>query len=286
MEKKLYGKTPEEHAVYDTSKVVILPIPYDGTSTWMKGANKGPEAIIEASGHMELYDIDTDSEVYTIGLHTADPVSENSSPEAMVESSYSRVKSFLQDGKFVVSIGGEHSVSIGSIKAYAEYFKDLSILQFDAHTDLRQEYEGSKYNHACVMARASEWCPFVQVGIRSMDIEELPYIQKNRIFYAKEIRSGMNPEWIDKVVAQLSSNVYITIDLDGLDPSIMPSTGTPEPGGLYYYDLINLVERVNRERNILGFDVVELCPNPNVKAPDFLASKLIYQIISMKFNKR
>jgi agmatinase len=286
MEKMVYGKTPEEYAGYDNSKVVILPIPYDGTSTWMKGADKGPEAIIEASGHMELYDIDTDSEVYTIGLHTADPVSEDSSPEAMVNAAYSRALSLIRDKKFVVSIGGEHSVSIGPMKAHAESFKDLTILQFDAHTDLRQEYEGSKYNHACVMARAREWCPYVQVGIRSIDIEELPYIRKERIFYARDIRAGINPGWIDDVIEQLSSNVYMTIDLDGFDPSIMPSTGTPEPGGLYYYDLINLIEKLNRERNIVGFDVVELCPNPKIKAPDFLASKLIYQIISMKFNKK
>ncbi len=285
MEKLIYGKTPEEYSGYESSKVVFLPIPYDGTSTWVKGADKGPEAIIDASGHMELYDIDTDSEIYMIGLHTAPPVNEGSSPESMVDAAYVRVRSMIKDEKFIVSIGGEHSVSIGPIKAHVEAYDDLTVLQFDAHTDLRQEYEGSRYNHACVMARTLELCPFVQVGIRSMDVEELPFIRKDRIFYAKDIRAGVNPSWKSDVVDLLSSNVYITIDLDGFDPSIMPSTGTPEPGGLYYYDLIELVRKVNEERNIVGFDVVELCPNPINKSPDFLASKLIYQIISMKFNK-
>jgi agmatinase len=285
MEKMVYGDTPVEYSGYGPSRVVILPIPYDGTSTWIKGADRGPKAIIEASTHMELYDIDTDSEIYTVGLHTAGPVTELSSPESMVEEAYSRVMSMIKDGKFVVSIGGEHSVSIGPIRAYAEAYKDLSVLQFDAHTDLRQEYEGSPYNHACVMARTGELCPFVQVGIRSMDVVELPYIRKDRIFYARDIRSGSNTDWMDQVTQCLSRNVYITIDLDGLDPSIMPSTGTPEPGGLYYYDLIDLVRKVNDKHTIVGFDVVELCPDPHNKSPDFLAAKLIYQIISMVFNK-
>ena len=283
MKRSIYGKTPEEFSGYESSKVVFLPIPYDATSTWVKGSDKGPEAIIEASGHMELYDIDTDTEIYTIGLHTAEAITEDSSPEAMVEAAYKRIQSYIRDAKFVISVGGEHSVSIGPIKAHAEAYDDLTVLQFDAHTDLRQEYKGSPYNHGCVMARTRELCPYVQVGIRSMDAEELPFVQEDRIFYARDIRSGVIPNWTEDLVKQLSSNVYITIDLDGLDPSIMPSTGTPEPGGLYYYDLINMVRKVNEERNIVGFDVVELCPNPQNKSPDFLASKLIYQIISMVF---
>jgi agmatinase len=277
-----FGGISATCANYENSPVVILPVPFDATSTWIKGADRGPGAILEASANMELYDIETDSEVYLKGIHTAEPVIEESSPERLAVKVHAVVKKFLDDDKFVVTLGGEHSVTIGAVQAYAEKYPGLCVLQIDAHTDLRQEYEGSRYNHACVMARVKELCPIVQVGIRSMDIVEKPYLTRDRIFYASEI-VGSHENWIDKVLGKLDEQVYITIDLDGFDPSIVPATGTPEPGGLSYYDVINLVKKLVNTRKVVGFDVVELCPIPDNKASDFLASKLIYQILSYQF---
>ncbi len=277
-----FGGIPPSFSAYDSSPVVILPVPFDKTSTWIKGADKGPGAILEASANMELYDIETDSEVYLNGIHTAEPILERSSPEAMVRQVYRTVSKFLQDGKFVVTLGGEHSVSIGAVQAYHEKIKDICVLQIDAHTDLRQEYEGSRYSHACVMARIREFCPIVQVGIRSMDVTERPYVARERIFFAQDIVGGQ-AGWIDEVIGKLDQHVYVTIDLDGFDPSILPATGTPEPGGLSYYDVINLMRKLIAGKKLLGFDVVELCPIQGNKASDFLASKLIYQLLSYQF---
>ena len=277
-----FGGIPPTYSAYDSSPIVILPVPFDATSTWIKGADMGPDAILEASANMELYDIETDSEVYLKGIHTAEPVLEKSSPEALAVKVYASVSEFLDDGKFIVTLGGEHSVTIGAVQAYAEKIHGLCVLQIDAHTDLRQEYEGSRFNHACVMARVREWCPVVQVGIRSMDVVEKPFINRDRIFFAKDIVGG-NQRWIDDVVEKLDYHVYVTIDLDGFDPSIMPATGTPEPGGLGYYDVINLMRKLIVKKKLVGFDVVELCPIENNKASDFLASKLIYQILSYQF---
>jgi agmatinase len=265
------------------AKIVIIPVPYDGTSTWIKGADRGSEAIIEASANMELYDIETDSEVYKQGIYTDKPIAEKSSPEKIVKVVEKKVNNFIEENKFTVLIGGEHSISIGSIKAHAENFKDLTILQLDAHSDLRDSYENSKYSHACVMARAKDYCPAVQVGIRSMDITEKKSLSKNKVFFAEQIRNNKN--WIDQVVNNLSSKVYLTLDLDVFDPSIMPSTGTPEPGGLYWYEILDLLKKVIEKKELVGFDIVELCPNKYNKAPDFLASKLIYKILSYKFKK-
>lgn len=280
-----FADIPDSLTELETSKIVILPVPYDGTSTWIKGADKGPESILEASANMELYDIETDSEVYLQGIHTADPVMEKSSPEKMSLAVQELVTQFIVKEKFVVTLGGEHSVSIGAIKAHAERFGDLTILQLDAHTDLREEYDGSKYNHACVMARVKELgIPFVQVGIRSMDIEEKSSLNEERTFFAKDIAG--RSDWQDNVSSLLSENVYITIDLDVFDPSIMPSTGTPEPGGLEWWNVLKLLKLIAEQRNIVGFDVVELCPNFQNKAPDFLAAKLIYKLLSYKFGEK
>ena len=277
-----FGGIPPIYTSYESSPVVILPVPFDATSTWIKGADRGPDAILEASANMELYDIDTDSEVYLKGIYTAEPTREKSSPEKLAAEVSGKVKKYLDDGKFVVTLGGEHSVTIGVAQAYAAKIPGLSVLQIDAHTDLRQKYEGSRFNHACVMARVQELCPIVQVGIRSMDVGEKPYIAKDRIFYAKDI-VGANQGWMDEVIEKLDYHVYVTIDLDGFDPSIMPATGTPEPGGLTYYDVITLLKKLIVKKKVVGFDVVELCPNENNKASDFLATKLIYQILSYRF---
>ncbi|MGD2033549.1 MAG: agmatinase [Bacteroidales bacterium] len=277
-----YGGLEKKYTLYDHSAIVILPVPYDGTSTWIKGADKGPEAILEASANMELFDIDTGFEVYRKGIHTAQAIDHKGKPELLADKVETRVSSLLGDGKFPVLLGGEHSVSIGAFRAFARRFDDLSILQMDAHSDLRNEYEGSGYNHACVMARAKELAPITQVGIRSMDIEERPAMDTERVFFRTQIRE--DKKWMQQVSDQLSDHVYVTIDLDVLDPSIMPSTGTPEPDGLYYHEVMELLRLIGQNHTIAGFDVVELCPDAAGKAPDFLAAKLVYQLLSLKFN--
>jgi len=279
-----YGGEEAVVAGYDQAKVVVFPIPYDGTSTWIKGSDKGPEAILEASANMELYDIETNSEVYTHGIYTVEAAKNFSSPENMAREVEKRVSQFIADGKFPVLLGGEHSVSIGAFKAFARQTDDLSILQLDAHTDLRRSYEGSEYNHACVMTHAQALAPIVQVGIRSMSEEETNYTEEDRIFYSHIMQE--EEFWMQKASDLLTDKVYITIDLDVFDPSIMPSTGTPEPDGLYYREVIEFLKLINQEHDIVGFDVVELCPNVTNKAPDFLASKLIYQLLSLKFNTK
>jgi agmatinase len=280
-EHKNFGGLPPEYSELRTSRVVVVPIPYDGTSTYMKGADRGPQAIIKASAAVELYDIETDSEVYRHGIFTDKPVSENASPQKAVEALERRVRMHLDSDKFVVVLGGEHSISTGSVRAHVQSYPGMSLLQLDAHSDLREEYEGTRYNHACVMARIRELCPIVQVGIRSMDISEKPSINKDRVFFAHQIagRTG----WIDKVVGELTDKVYVTIDLDVFDPAVMPSTGTPEPGGLYWYEVTALLAEVCRRRTVVGFDVVEMCPVEKQWAPDFLAAKLVYKFLTHVF---
>jgi agmatinase len=282
MEKKVnFGGLPEEYSTLEKAEIVVIPVAYDGTSTWMKGADKGPAAIMEASANMELYDIETDSEVYKKGVFTDKEMKGFSLPEDMVEAVGRRVQEYLGRDKFVVTVGGEHSVSIGAVKAHLEHFREISVLQLDAHSDLREEYNGSKYNHACVMARIREASPIVQVGIRSMDSSEKEFIEEGNIFFAGDICGSDG--WIEEAVSKLSKKVYVTIDLDVFDPSVMPSTGTPEPGGLLWYEVLALLKAVCEKREIVGFDVVELCPCGYNKGPDFLAAKLIYKLLSYKF---
>lgn len=276
-----FGYLPEEYSDPENARIVIIPVAYDGTSTWIKGADKGPAAIIEASANMELYDIETHSEVYKKGIYTEDAITGGITTREMIEATNGTVQYYLEKNKFTVVIGGEHSVSIGSVKAHAKHYANLTVLQLDAHADLREEYNGSIYNHACVMARIKESCPVVQVGIRSMDSPEKDSVDKNRTFFAEDIYN--NTDWIKKVISNLSDNVYITIDLDVFDPSVMPSTGTPEPGGLLWYDVLALLKAVSDKKNVVGFDVVELCPDDRNKAPDFMAAKLIYKLLSYKF---
>jgi len=266
---------------YSGSGIIIVPVPYDETSTWMKGADRGPDAIMEASVNLEFYDIETGTEAHLQGIHTVAPVTEKESPEKLVEAVFIQVSGLLDQGKFPVVVGGNHTVSIGSAKAFARHFSNLSILQLDAHSDLRPEYEGSTFNHACAMARMRESAPIVQVGIRSMSKEEAPLADPERIFSAHQLfkdKSGY-----ERAIEMLSEDVYITIDLDVFDPSLMPSTGTPEPGGPEYRELMNFLNEVAGRKNVVGFDVVELCPSPVNKAPDFVAARIIYQLLSYVF---
>jgi agmatinase len=276
-----YGDLPHPFCDREYSEIVMLQVPYDATSTWIKGADRGPAAIIEASANMELYDIETDTEVYKKGIHTDQPLAVPGDPEMMVKEVEKRVAYWLDQNKMVVTLGGEHSISLGPIRAHLRKYPELSVLQLDAHTDLRPEYEGSPYNHACVMARVRELCPITQVGIRSMDVEEKGMIEPERVFFQERIIREEG--WMDRVIGTLSDQVYITLDLDVLDPSVMSSTGTPEPGGMEWYNLLELLRKVAREKKIVGFDVVELCPLESNKAPDFLAAKLVYKILSYCF---
>jgi agmatinase len=275
-----FGDLPDEYCNPQTARIAVIPAPYNGTSTWLKGADRGPEAILDASAHLELYDIETDSEVCRRGILTEDPVAELASPEAMLAAVEQRVERHLEAGRFPVLLGGEHSVSLGAVRAISRRHKDLCVLQLDAHTDLREEFEGSPYNHACVMARIRELAPIVQVGIRSMDASEKAAVDPRRVFFAEHL--ARRPNWIGEVLALLSPRVYLTLDLDALDPAIMPSTGTPEPGGLAWYETLELLRRLCAERELVGFDVVELCPTSN-RAPDFLAAKLVYKLLSYRF---
>jgi len=266
---------------YDESEIIIVPVPYDETSTWLRGADKGPDAIFEASVNLEFYDIETSSEVHLRGINTLQPILEKESPDKLVEAVYKKIKKLLGDKKFPVIVGGNHTVPIGAFKAFAETYGDITILQLDAHSDLRQEYEGSKFNHACAMARAKEYASVVQVGIRSMSADELPFADNDRIFYAHQL--FRDKSLYVNALEKLGKNVYVTIDLDVFDPSLIPSTGTPEPGGPDYFELMMFLRSVAENRNIIGFDVVELCPSAVNKVPDFIAAKIIYQLLSYIF---
>lgn len=279
---RTFAGIPAENAGYEEARVVILPVPYDGTSTYGKGADKGPDAIFDAAENMELYDIETNSEVYKQGIHIAPEVKGHASPEAMVKDVEREVTSHIEQGKFVTMLGGEHSVSIGSIRAFTKKYDDLTVLQLDAHSDLRKEYNGSKCNHACAMHEASYSSNLVQVGIRSMDTSELEFLREENLFTSYDIRK--NSYWKEDVVNCLGRHVYITIDLDAFDPSIMPSTGTPEPGGLLWNETLDLLKMVFSNCYVVGFDIVELAPMKGLTAPDFMAAKLYYKLLSYKYH--
>lgn len=278
MKNPVFGDIPAPYNDRKKAKIAVLPVPYDGTSTWLKGADKGPVALMEASRVVELYDIETGAEVYKQGIYTCPILKIDPAPEKMVQDVEKAVAVLLEEGKFVVTIGGEHSITSGSVKAHKALYKDLSVLQLDAHSDLREEYKGSRFNHGCAIARVKDICPAVQVGIRSMGAEEKDSFDPRNMFLAEDIVSGY--DWIGRAIDRLTGNVYVTIDLDVFDPSIMPSTGTPEPGGLGWYQVLALLKALTEKKKVVGFDVVELCPSPANKAPDFMAAKLVYKFLT------
>jgi agmatinase len=278
---KNYAGIEDIYAQYDTASVLLQSIPYDGTSTWGKGADNGFEEFLEAAENMELYDIETNSEVYKNGVFILPPLTEKSSPEAVFAAVYDNTKTLLNTDKFLTFFGGEHSISIGIIKAYYERFKDLTVLQLDAHADLRESYLGSKYNHACALHDASINTNLIQVGIRSMDISEKEFLNPRKCYFAHQMYD--NEEWMEKSIRKMTEDVYITLDLDVLDPAIMPATGTPEPGGLEYNTILKYLKQVFLNRNVVGFDINEFAPLKGLKAPQFLVSKLYYKMLSYKF---
>jgi len=265
---------------WENSRVVVLPVPYDSTTDWRSGARDGPRAIIDASRYLELYDLELKREIYQVGIHTLPEIQPDmTGPEHMVQRVYQVARELLDKNKMVLMLGGEHSLTLGMVKAYRERHEALSVLQLDAHADLRDSYLGTRFSHATVMRRVCEICPIVPVGIRSLSEEEHRFIDEAGIkpVYAEDLIS--TGDSIKRIIAALSNEVYITIDLDVLDPSIMSAVGTPEPGGIGWYELLNLLREVARSKRIVGFDLVELCPDEGPRSCAFLAAKLAYKLI-------
>ncbi len=278
----------EEDSCYEDAYAVIIPVPYDSTTSYRAGTREGPFAILTASRQVELYDLDLQCEPLNSGVHTLPELEPDmQGPAETLANIEKAVKAVVADGKFPVTLGGEHSISSAPIKAIKEkYGESLSVLQLDAHSDLRDSYENTPFNHASVMRRVYDLTSITQVGIRNTCREEIDFLRQtghNGIVWASEMQSGK--DWIDKAVNRLSENVYITIDLDAFDPSIMPAVGTPEPGGMLWYQTLELLNRVIDEKNVVGFDVVELCPIPGNIASDFMAAKLVYKMLGRIFKK-
>lgn len=287
--KKNFLAIEKEYSNYKNSKVVILSAPYEKTTSYGKGTAKGPGAILEASHYVEFFDEETEKQVcFDIGIAAIEPMKFGKlTGKKALDLIYRNVDEHIRNGKFVITLGGEHSISTAPIKAHFDNYSDLSILHFDAHSDLREEYEGSKYSHASFAARVSEFTTDItQVGIRAQCKEEFDFIKAKGIntFYAFQMRDrGFDEKLINDITGTLKKNVYITFDVDYFDPSIMPSTGTPEPNGFYWDETMRLLKKVCAERNLVGFDVVELAPQKNYTFPDFLTAKLIYKILNYKF---
>jgi len=280
----------EEYASFKKAKAVILQVPYDKTTTYIHGAKNGPAAIVDSSRYLERFDEELNQETFKIGLHTMEPLAtEGLEPEALLGKVHASTAEIVKAGKFPILLGGEHSVSIGAVKAMKEAYPDLSVLQLDAHYDMRDEYFGSKLNHGCVARRISEICPIVQIGMRSYSKEEKDFLasQPNGRIKSISVHDILEmPMWKDKATASLSEHVYITLDLDVFDPSMVPAVGTPEPGGLGWYEAIDLLREVAKDRKVVGFDIVELCPIKGNVASDFLAAKLLYRLLGYVFSTK
>jgi agmatinase len=272
---------------FDDSRVVILPVPVDRTTSYVAGTRNGPREILEASSHMELWDEEVGADVHGVGIFTLPAMELPFGEMAPLVEEIRRVAGeVLARGKFLVTLGGEHSITPPLVAAAASRFSGLSVLQIDAHADLRDCYMGTPHNHACAMRRSLEYAPVTQVGIRSMSTEEAEAVAglNTTIFYDATMRK--DPAWIERVVDTLGESVYITIDVDGLDPAIMPATGTPEPGGLSWYEMLALLRATIARKSVVACDVVELSPLPGLMAPNFLCAKLVYKILSYRFSGR
>ena len=269
----------------EKGQVVILPVAFDKTTSYGKGTDKGPAALLEASKYIELYDIETDTEMCRAGIHTA-PELRPVTSEEMLKVTYETASQYIDQGKFVVTLGGEHSISYAPIRAHAEKYGPLSVLQLDAHSDLHPALGGNPHSHGSVMARVKtipEVENVVAVGIRSMAEREKEEMEKEDVFFAHQLEGEA---WMDQVIDRLSDRVYLSFDVDAFDSSLMPSTGTPEPGGLFWNPALKLLKKVIEKRSLVGFDVVELSPIPGMHAPDYLAAKLVYKILSYLFEPK
>ena len=281
-----FGGTTPTTTDFNRARVVIFPIPLDRTTSYVAGTRNGPHEILLASSHMELWDEETGTDVHSVGIFTLPEMEFPYGSMAEVLAQIRRVAAELvARGKFPFVLGGEHSITPAIVEAVAARHGDVSVLQIDAHADLRDSFMGTPHNHACAMRRTLEHARATQVGIRSLSPEEASAAPSlpTRIFYDFNMRQ--QADWIDRVVASLSDTVYITIDCDGLDPAIMPAVGTPEPGGLSWYEMLTLLRRVIERRTVVGCDLVELCPMAGNVAPNFLCAKLVYKILSYRFGR-
>lgn len=279
----------KKYSNYKDSQIVVVSAPLEKTVSYGKGTARGPKEILNASHYVEFFDEELNRELcFEKGICTLPELKLSKLPiSKSIEKIYKEVAKHIDEGKFVVTLGGEHSLSVAPIKAHHERFENLSILQIDAHSDLRESYEGSKYSHASVMARVAEFnTKIVQVGIRAQSKEESDFRKKNsiRTFYAREIKLGMyGDNWQELVSRSLTDNVYITFDVDGFDPSFLTATGTPEPGGLFWDETMNLLKIIGLDKNIVGFDVVELAPSKSHTSSSFVAAKLVYKMLNYAF---
>ena len=279
-----FGGTLPHRPTFETARAVILPVPLESTTSYVSGTRNGPREILVASSHMELWDEETNTDVHPVGIYTLPEMELPFDDMAEIMGEIRRVTSeIVRHGKFPIVLGGEHSITSAVVGAMAASYPGLSVLQIDAHADLRDTYMGTPFNHACAMRRVLEHARCTQVGIRSMSTEEARVAPTlpTTIFYDAHMRR--NPGWVEEVVASLGDPVYITIDVDGMDPGIMPATGTPEPGGLSWYEMLELLRAVIGARNVVGCDIVELSPLPGIIAPNFLCAKLIYKILTYRF---
>ena len=285
----------KEHSTYDNSKSVVIQAPYEHTVSYGSGTKNGPKEIINASQYVEFYDEETDSEYcFEEGFATLEEIDfENKANEEALQLIYNQVKNVIEDDKFAITLGGEHTISSACIQAHHEKYPNMSVLQFDAHSDLRDTYENSKWSHACVMARVCEFMDpkhITQVGIRAQAIEESKFIKENGIktFYANEIKRGVfGSNWQKELVDTLNQDVYITFDVDYFDPSIMPATGTPEPDGFQYQETIEIIREIKRQgKQVVGLDLVELAPISGLHHSDILCASLIYKTLSLLKSKR
>lgn len=277
------GIAESRYSDFDNARILIWPIPYEGTVSYGRGTADGPRAIINASRNMELYDEEINESVYRLGIHTLPELKSIDEPEAMMKQIEHEAEKLLDTEKFLVVLGGEHSISGPVIRVLSRRVDALSVLQIDAHTDLRDTYNGTPHSHTSIMARVVEVCPVVQIGIRSISEVEAQRLPETptTIYWARDIIG--RTDWYESAISHLTENVYLTVDIDGLDPSLVPSTGAPEPGGLGWYDVIGIIRATARARKIIGIDVTELAPVAGNRAPDFLAAKLVYKCLSYIF---
>ncbi|MBE0479017.1 agmatinase [Candidatus Aerophobetes bacterium] len=275
-----FADIPSHLSDVEKSAIRVIPLPYEATTTYRGGTKDAPLAVIQASKNLELFDDELSIEPCQSGISTFLPHKFSSAgPEVALKELYEYVKDLLSVDKFYIFIGGEHSITSAITRAFHEKFSSLSVLQLDAHADLRDTYQSSPYSHACVMRRVAEFVPFVQLGVRSMSREESDFIKKNNIACESSDEIFRSERWMELIDKKLSRFVYLTVDVDVMDPSIVPSVGTPEPGGLSWQKILEIIRYVARCKKIVGVDVVELSPIPGMIAPDFLVAKLIYKII-------
>lgn len=281
-----FGGTLPNAASFEDAKAVILPVPLESTTSYVPGTRNGPREILVASSHLELWDEELNTDIHPVGIYTLPEMELPFDDMNDIMAEIGRVTAAILDhDKFPVVLGGEHSITSPVVGAIAAKYPGVSVLQIDAHADLRDSYMGTRFNHACAMRRVLEHARCTQVGIRSLSTEEAKVAPslETTIFY--DINMRQNTNWIANVVASLAPTVYITIDVDGMDPAIMPATGTPEPGGLSWVEILTLLRAVISQRNVVGCDLVELSPLPGVAAPNFLCAKLIYKILTYKYGR-